>query len=163
MFWKTVITLTAALVLAANAFAQSTIFVVRHAERADTKAAPASDPGLSDLGHVRAASLATTLKDARISTIVVTEFKRTQETAAPLAKALGISTTTIKANDTTGLMATLRQAEGNVLVIGHSNTVPEIIKSLGVTTPVSVGAEDFDNLFIVTSQQPRTVIQLHYR
>ena len=164
--FRAVVTFAAALAFTTSAFAQQAIFVVRHAERSDTgsgAATMAADPGLSDVGHARAASLATVLKDAQISTIIVTEYKRTQETAAPLAKALGVTPMVVKASDAAGLIARLQSLGGNALVVGHSNTVPSIIKALGVSTPVTVGDAEFDRLFVVTSQQPRDVIQLHYR
>ncbi len=158
---------TLALALPATALAQGTIFVVRHAERADTNsgapAVMAADPALSDAGHARAASLASMLKDARITAIVVTEYRRTQQTAAPLAKALGVTPTVVAAKDVSKLMATLKSADGNALVVGHSNTVPDVITALGVTTPVSVSDTEFDNLFIVTLQPSPRVIQLRYR
>jgi broad specificity phosphatase PhoE len=153
--------------LPANAFAQPTIFVVRHAERADTVAgAPgtmAADPDLSEAGHARAASLAVMLRDAGVGAIFVTEFKRTLQTAAPLAKALGITPTVVSAKDTAGLAARLKKTGANALVVGHSNTVPDIITALGVTPAVSVADSDFDNLFIVTMSPVPRVLRLHYR
>ena len=152
--------------LGTTAFAQGTVFLVRHAERADTtKGAPAmmgADPSLSEAGQLRAAALATVLKDARISAIFVTEYKRTQQTAEPLAKALGLTPVVVKANDTAALIAQLKQATNNVLVVGHSNTVPDVIKALGVTTPVTIADTDYDNLFLVAPQGSR-FIHLHYR
>jgi phosphohistidine phosphatase SixA len=167
MLRRTSIALLCVLFLSTNAFAQRTIFLVRHAERADTSAGtpakPGADPSLSDAGHVRAASLAAMLRDAGISAIFVTEFKRTQETAAPLAKALGLTPTVVPSKDAAGLIARLHQIDGNALVVGHANTVPEVVKALGVTAAVSIGDADFDNLFILTPQQPPHLIRLHYR
>lgn len=164
---KTMATLLCFLFLSLAASAQGTIFLVRHAERADTVpgASPSmgADPSLSEVGHARATSLAVMLKDAGITAIFVTEFKRTQETAAPLAKALGIAPTTIASKDTGALLARLRQTTGHALVVGHSNTVPDIVKALGVTTPVVIGDSDFDNLLLVTAGQPARMIHLHYR
>lgn len=167
MFQRIVLGMICAIAFQPGAFAQGTIFVVRHAERADTSAgAPATmaaDPDLSEAGHARAASLASMLKDARISAILVTEYKRTQQTAAPLAKALGITPTILAAKDMAELMARRKQSDGGALVVGHSNTVPDVIAALGVAAPVSVGDAEFDNLFIVTSHSPPRVIQLRYR
>ena len=164
---KAAITLLVISSLATTASAQGTIFLVRHAERADTTSgAPpsmAADPSLSDAGHARAASLAAVLRDAGITAIFVTEYKRTQETTAPLAKALGITTTMIASKDTNALIARLRQTTGNALVVGHSNTVPEIAKALGVTAPIMIGDDDYDNLFLVTPGQPARLVHLHYR
>jgi phosphohistidine phosphatase SixA len=164
---KVAATVVCILFLSLTASAQGTIFLVRHAERADTAAgaAPsmATDPSLSEVGHTRASSLGVMLKDAGISAIFVTEFKRTQETAAPLAKVLGITPTTVAAKDTNALLARLKQTTGNTLVVGHSNTVPEIAKALGVATPIVIADSDFDNLLLVTPGQPARLIHLHYR
>jgi broad specificity phosphatase PhoE len=156
--------LLVAVLWAAPVAAQPTIFLVRHAERADgapgANTAMVTDPDLSDAGRARAASLATALKDAKITAIYATEFKRTQQTAAPLAKALGLTVTIVSEPE---LVDRLKTSKGNVLVVGHSNTVPEIIKALGVTTPVTIGDNDFDNMFLVSLASPPALLRLHYR
>ena len=62
------------------------MFLVRHAERADAGMAAAKmagrDPDLSDAGKARANALAAMLKDARITAIFTTEYKRTRQTGA---------------------------------------------------------------------------------
>jgi broad specificity phosphatase PhoE len=157
----------AVLALAAPAAAQQTVFVVRHAERADStpgaKPTMATDPDLSEAGRARAASLATALKDAGIVAIFTTEFKRTQQTAEPLAKALGLTVKVVKGDAEASLVEQVAAAKGNVLVVGHSNTVPSIVKRLGVTTAVAVGDDEFDNLFIVTRGGAPSLLHLHYR
>jgi phosphohistidine phosphatase SixA len=146
----------------------STVFVVRHAERADDGSSGggmmAADPDLSGAGRARAESLALMLKSANVTTIIATPYKRTQQTAAPLARALGIEITTIGARDTANLPAVVRDARGNVLIVGHSNTVPATLKELGVTTPVTLEDTEYDNLFIVTmtGTGPR-MVRLHFR
>jgi phosphohistidine phosphatase SixA len=151
----------------ATAAAQGTVFLVRHAEREDAAqgSAPAmkADPSLSAAGRARAASLADMLEDAAITAIFVTEFKRTQETAAPLAKALGIVPVTVGSEDAATLVARLSKITGNVLVVGHSNTVPDLIKALGVTSAVTIGDNDYDNLFVVMAGKPPRFVRLHYR
>ena len=153
--------------LVAGASAQQTVFVVRHAERADTAGggAPmmAADPELSDAGRARAESLAVALKDAKIVAIFSTEFKRTQATAAPLAKALGVQVTTISSKEPAKLIEAVKGAGGNVLVVGHSNTVPSIVKDLGVAAPVTVDDAEYDNLFVVTMGATSSVLRLRYR
>ncbi len=143
------------------------IFIVRHAERMDAATGPqmkmASDPDLSEAGRLRAESLGYALKDSAITAIYVTEYKRTQQTAAPLAKAIGISATIVPAKETGALIAKLQSANGNVLVIGHSNTLPEIIKALGITSPVTLADSEYDNLFVVMPGSPARLIRLHYR
>ena len=171
---RTVKALALALLLTSSIAAQApgrpTIFLVRHAERADAGGAPpamtATDPDLSHAGRQRAESLANVLKDAGIRTIFVTEFKRTQQTAAPLAQQESLMPITIRADRTADLVTRLKAAvgTGNILVVGHSNTVPEVIKSLGIATPATIGDADFDNLFVVTQNgTTKQLVRLHYR
>ena len=151
----------------ALALAQTSVFLVRHAERADRAAGAsammAADPDLSAAGRGRAASLATALKDAGITAIFATQFKRTQQTAEPLAAAVGVKVVTIPSKDTRALIAAIRAAHGNVLVVGHSDTVPDVIKGLGVETPLEIADREYDNLFVVTLNEKPTFLRLHYR
>ena len=155
------------LLATASLAAAQTVFVVRHAERADAGTGGgtmmATDPELSAAGRARAEALASALKDAGVTGIFVTEFKRTQQTAAPLAKLLGVTVQTISSKDTAALVSRLKSATGNVLVVGHSNTVPDIVKGLGIATPVTIGEADYDNLFVVTPGERPALVRLHYR
>jgi probable phosphoglycerate mutase len=144
--------------LVSTAAAQTTIFLVRHAEKGT-----GDDPALTKVGRARAESLASMLKDAGITAIYTSEVKRTQQTAAPTAKALHVEPAIIPADDRAALVAKLRSSSGNVLVVGHSNTVPQIIKALGITTPVTIADNDFDNLFLVVLEEKPRLIRLHYR
>jgi len=143
-----------------EAAAQSTIFLVRHAEKA---ASGGNDPDLSEAGRARSESLATTLKDSGISAIFVTELKRTQQTAAPLAKMLHLEPAILPAKDSAGLVAKLRALTGNALVVGHGNTIPDLLKSLGVATPITIEENDYDNLFVLVLDAKPRLIRLHYR
>ena len=143
------------------------VFLVRHAERADAGMAAAkmagADPELSDAGKARAAALAVLLKDAKISAIFTTEYKRTRDTAQPLAAATGVAAAAIDSKDAAGLIDKVKASAGNVLVVGHSNTVPDIIKALGVSEPVAIPDDQFDNLFVVIRGARPTLLRLHYR
>ena len=55
----------------------------------------------------------------------------------------------------------LKAATGNVLVVGHSNSVPDIVKALGGTAAITIADDEFDNLFIVRPGPPASVIRLH--
>jgi phosphohistidine phosphatase SixA len=161
---KSILLLLILLASASLAGAQ-TVFLVRHAERADGAgggaAMKASDPDLSTAGHARAESLAAMLKDAGIVAIFASDKKRAQQTGAPLAKALGLTVEAVP--DTTATIAKVKAAKGNVLIIGHSNTVPEIVKGLGVATPVTIGEPDYDNLFVVTLGPRPTLVRMHFK
>jgi broad specificity phosphatase PhoE len=153
--------------VATTAAAQPTIFLVRHAERADAGTSGAgtmaADPDLSDAGRARAEALARILRDAGVAAIYTTEFKRTQQTAAPLAKALGIEPTTVPANNPGTLLEALKNARGNVLVVGHSNTVPDLLRGLGATPVVKIDDKEFDNLFVVTLGAKPTMVRLRFQ
>jgi broad specificity phosphatase PhoE len=161
------LTVLALVVLSRTASAQSTIFFVRHAERADSGSgeAPkmATDPDLSAAGRARAQSLATVLKDAKITSIFTTEYKRTQQTAAPLAKALGLTITPVSSKDMAHLVKQLKAVAGNALVVGHSNTVPDVIKALGAPPPAQIADDEFDNLYVLTQGPAPVVLRLHYK
>ncbi len=122
-----------------------------------------NDPDLSDVGKARAQSLAATLKDAGITAVYVTEFKRTQQTAEPLAKVLGIQATIVSAKEVAGLIEKVKAASGNTLIVGHSNTVPQILRHLGVADEVKLGDADYDNLFVVIKGAKPVLVRLHFR
>ncbi len=144
--------------LVTTATAESTIFIVRHGERADSS----NDSDLSVAGRARAEALAKMLSDAKITAIYATEFKRTQQTAAPLAKALGITVTTVQLKDKDALVAKLRALNGNALVVGHGNTIPDLVKALGISEPINIGENDYDNLFEIVLEEKPKLIRLHY-
>jgi broad specificity phosphatase PhoE len=143
------------LFISASAAAQQTIVVVRHAERADAGAgaagmvAPATDPPLSAAGRERAIRLASMLRSADIKHIFITEFRRTQETAAPLAEQLKLTPSVSASKDATPLVSRMRQLSGNVLVVGHSNTIPDLLKQLGIKDQITIADAEYDDLFIV--------------
>ena len=139
------------------------IFLVRHAERAPTSGPVPADTRLSPEGRTRAQHLAEALKDAGIAAIFTTEYERTKETAAPLARSSGIRPEAVPAGDLRALIAKIKSASGNVLVVGHSNTLPQIINALGVSNRVLIAESDYDNLFIVLAGKQPELIRLHYR
>ena len=139
------------LFLPVAAQAQKLVFVVRHAERADAgMATRAVDPALSAAGEARAAKLAVMLADAGITAIFATEFKRTQDTAKPLAKKLGLTVQPTPEADPAGVASKVRKGHESdvVLVVGHSNTVPAILKAFG-GPEVTIGDNEYDSLFII--------------
>ena len=128
------------------------VYVVRHAERADTT----RDPSLSETGRARADALAATLRDAGIGAIVTSQYARTRETAAPLAAALGLSPHVVAAAspvaahaDSVARAVARFGAHGAVLVVGHSNTVSAIVAALGGPRLPDLCDADYDNLLVV--------------
>ena len=139
--------------IAAPAAAQQLVIVVRHAERADggSKSMQAQeDPLLSAAGEARAQRLAAMLADAGVKAIFATEYKRTQDTGKPLAARLGLTVQASKGNDAGALVAKIKAAHARdvVLVIGHSNTVPSVVKAFGGGA-VTVADDDYSSVFVV--------------
>jgi broad specificity phosphatase PhoE len=143
--------------------------VVRHAEKSTDDP---RDPSLSSAGQERAKALSDVLKDAGVTDIYVTQYKRTRQTAEPLANQAGITIVERPINaanaatythDLTQEILTKSAGKG-VLIVGHSNTVPDIVKSLsGVTVPAITDPE-YDHIFVVvipTSGSPR-LMQLRF-
>lgn len=163
----------AASVLAARPAAASdqVIFLVRHAEKAATPAAPpatktmmADDPPLSAAGQARAAKLAALLASADVRHIFTTEFLRTRQTAAPLAGKLNLKPVMSASKDPDPLVEQVRRIKGNVLIVGHSNTVPDLLKRLGIKDDITIVDPEYDNLFVVVrpdAGEP-TLIRLRY-
>ena len=154
-----VLILSIPLLLITNPNAAPIVFIVRHAEKASTDS---KDPDLSVQGQKRADALAHILKDSQITSVFVTEFKRTQETAAPTAKTAHVSPTVIPANDIRVLVEKLRALNGNALVVGHGNTIPDLLKALGITTPVSIPEDDYTEIFAVLLGDAPQLLWLHY-
>jgi broad specificity phosphatase PhoE len=130
----------------------TTVLLVRHAEKA---AEPAADPPLTPDGEARAQALVTVARDAGVTAIVTTQFQRTRLTAAPLAQALGITAEVVNARGTdhpreVARLVLERHAGETVLVVGHSNTIPDIVAALGAPHPGVIADSTHDNLFIVT-------------
>jgi len=141
------------------AAAQPVVVLVRHAEKANNAG---KDPDLSSAGRARADTLARILKDSNIMAIFTSEFKRTQETAAPTATLIGITATVVPAKDTAGLVAKLHQLNGNALVVAHGDTIPNIIKAPGMDRPINIPDEDYSELLIVTLGDKPQLLRLHY-
>ncbi len=134
--------------------ATTTIIFVRHAEK---ELNVGEDPGLSDAGRRRVAELTRQLVDsdvvAGIDAIYATPFKRTQETAQPLAEALDVPINTYDAADRETVLETiLKNHKGKIiLVVGHSDTLPELIANLGASKKVPPIVEmEYDNLYIIS-------------
>lgn len=145
--------------LATPAPAQEAILVVRHAEQT----AP-PDVVLTEAGHRRAATLALRLKDVGINAIFTTTAVRTQETAVPTARALGITPKIVAPQDIEGLVRRIRteHARDRILIVNHSLNLPALLRALGHRDPPTIGPDDYDHLFIIVPRAdgPPTVLTL---
>ena len=138
-----------------------TVYIVRHAE----KMSPWSDnnPPLSPAGYQRADALAERFKTTELDKVIVSTYRRTQETAAPTAEAQGLSPIIIPANEIEEIVAEIQQSSTTraVLVVGHSNTVPSIIEALHPNANVQEIAEDVFNQFHVVIRNKLNQATVH--
>ena len=138
--------------------ATTTVIFVRHAEKDTTSG---EDPTLSEAGRRRAAELARQLVDADVvagvDAVYATPYRRTEETARPVADALGLQILPYEATDdeTTAeasMDEIVRIHKGKViLVVGHSNTLPVLIGAMGASKNVpDINEAEYDNMYIVS-------------
>jgi broad specificity phosphatase PhoE len=127
----------------------ATIILVRHAERISAMSA---DALLSPSGEERARQLSEVLKDAQVLRIYVTEVRRTQQTAAPIAARLHLTPIVIAKEDIDALVSQLRKsgADETVLVVGHADTLPLIVGRLGGGVAPAVRDNEYDRMLVVS-------------
>jgi 2,3-bisphosphoglycerate-dependent phosphoglycerate mutase len=136
------------------------IILVRHAE---TPHEPGGDPALTGAGVQRADRLAALLHDAGIETIHTTDYRRTRATASPIATALGLEPVVYDGRALEAVAARLARAGGRHLVVGHSNTTPQLVRLLGGDPGPDIRDDEHDRVYVVvleggSSGATRTVL-----
>jgi broad specificity phosphatase PhoE len=137
-----------------NSATTTTIVLVRHAEK---QVGAIDDAPLTPEGELRAARLAQMFGDAqafgRIGNIYVSDTRRSQQTAAGLAQRLSLKPIIVNGKSSSDLARrVLHDNRGSrALVVGHSNTVPQLVAELaGAEGVPAIGDEEFDTLYVVT-------------
>jgi broad specificity phosphatase PhoE len=145
----------------------TTVYLVRHAEK-EAGRLDDPDPAISAVGQERAKALATRLGQAGIKAIVVTQFKRTEETAAPIAAAIGVTPEIVsagrKGDADSAAAAVLRHRGEKVLIVGHSKTLADIIEALGGPKLAHLCENQYSTLYVMNlppTGKPKLVTQ-HY-
>lgn len=125
---------------------QTTLLIVRHADRAGNADA------LTPAGVVRATALVHALEKAGISALYHSSTTRARDTSAPLAAALGLTPNVYPPADASGVVnAALDAHRGqNIVIVGHGNTVPALIRAAGGPSVPDLEEREFDELFIVS-------------
>jgi broad specificity phosphatase PhoE len=139
------------LLTATSAMAQ-TVYIVRHAEKADASA----DPVLSAAGTERAGALAAALADAHPDLILISPLQRTALTAAPTAAYHSVTPAAVPFDGGTQgqIAATVARvralpSDAVVLIVGHSNTVPLIARALGYAEAADMPECEFDRMTVL--------------
>ncbi len=141
----------------------TTLIVIRHGERnAPTPAHP--DPHLNRAGKLRAKKLIHVVGQSGIKAVYTSHFVRARETAGPLAAHLGLSPVVMDEALQVKNDVLANHAGQTVLVIGHSDTVPDLITRLGAGSMPVIDESEYDNLFLVKvfSQGRASLTQLKY-
>jgi broad specificity phosphatase PhoE len=128
--------------------------VVRHADRE-----PGRDPDLNAAGRARAQALVEPARRAGVVAVYHTQYKRTKQTAEPAAVALGIpliQIDVVAGHESEHADALVRHIESHyagkpVLIVGHSNTIPMVLRKLGVPAPREIPDAEYGTIFIVTN------------
>lgn len=138
--------LTVALVVWAWCHEQTTLLIVRHADR------DASADALTPAGVARAMALAHTLEKAGVAALYHSNTRRARDSAAPLAAALGLTPNAYPPADASGVVSAVLNAHRgqNIVIVGHSNTVPALIRAAGGPSLPDLDEREFDELFIVS-------------
>lgn len=127
----------------------SNYYLVRHAEKVDNS----KDPVLSPAGEKRAEALKEKLLNAEIDLLYATSYQRTQQTVQPLANALNKKIITYDAQKTWEFVEGIKKLKNkNVVVAGHSNTIPEMVLQFTGDT-VHIGHDDYFHLFLIQKRQ----------
>ena len=156
-----------AFVIYRSATTTTVVVLTRHAEK---DLSSIQDPPLSPEGEQRAERLAQMFGRGkgvgRIDAIYVSDARRTQQTAAPLAERLGKEPIVVPAADTKGLVSRVMHEHegGSVLIIGHSNTVPELIREFGDIDVPPISDDEYDTLYVlsVPSFGHASVLRMEY-
>ncbi|TKC00641.1 SixA phosphatase family protein [Pedobacter cryophilus] len=160
---KTLIFFLFAILISINVRAQkaSKIWIVRHAEK-QTIDPKNANPALNAEGEKRAEDLAEYLKKEKVDYIFSTDYLRTKQTAAPLAKQKGLEIETYNPKNHAVLVQKIKSLpQGkNSLIVGHSNTVLEILALLGGTAPVkTLTDDDYDFLFKLSLKRDKVKVK----
>ena len=119
-------------------------YLIRHAEKVDDGS---KDPVLTLQGQQRALNIAHMLSEAAITQVYATDYQRTQLTAKPLADHLGLPVTIYDPRELTAFADQLKAQEGNVLIVGHSNTTPMLVHLLSGEPAFKMSEAEYDNIY----------------
>jgi len=168
MKWSAIALLLFSALFSVNTYAADTmLIVVRHAEKStdDPK-----DPNLSEQGRIRAVKLAAVLKDAGLKAVYTTQYKRTQQTGQPSATQAGLLLEVrdaTKENAETYVSDLLKEIQKQhrgetVLIVGHSNTVPDIVKYITGSVVEAIADNEFDRIYVITLGKKPRLVSLSY-
>lgn len=128
----------------------TTYFLIRHAEKVrenpDDK-----NPDLNERGAQRAENWEKVLQHISFDAIYSTDYKRTLNTVAPIAKKINLAPIIYNPSKVNIELFQLENEGKNVLIVGHSNTIPQFVNGLIMQQKFQEMEDDqFSHLYIVT-------------
>ena len=136
-----------------------TLYLVRHAEK---QSDGSRDPALTEIGKNRSEQLAVWFQDKGITDIWSSDYKRTRNTAMPLVTGLGLELSIYDPGNLPGLAKKLRQQQHTALIVGHSNTTPELARLLCDCFVEDMDESEYDRLIVISISGSNTeVTTLH--
>jgi len=139
-------------------------YIVRHAEKETSTAMPAStmttDVPLSEAGKQRAQALKELLVKENIKYVFSTNYIRTKSTAQPLVDIIKVPIETYDPKDPQ-FVSKLKALNGNALIVGHSNTVDDLVNELtgNKEIPADLQDSEYGDLFVVKKKGKRITFE----
>lgn len=141
---------------ATNHQSSFTLYLVRHAEK---QADGSRDPALSETGELRSRQLASWFQDKKLEDVWSSDYRRTRDTASPLLARTDLEITLYDPNELSALADALLQRQHNALVVGHSNTTPELAGLLCQCEISVMDESEYDRLIVVTVANGTTFVK----
>ena len=146
-----------------QACSSTSYFVVRHAEKETKNANMTSDVPLSAEGKERAKALEGKLQSQKVKHIYSTNTLRTKSTAQPLSDLLGISIQTYDHRDTSFVSKIKALPKGNVLIVGHSNTIDDLVNQFYPQAQLKdLPDSQYGDLFIIKRKGQRYSLKVDH-
>jgi broad specificity phosphatase PhoE len=133
-----------------------TIYLVRHAEKIQDGS---RDPELTEIGNQRSEKLADWFSDKDIEVIWSSDYKRTRDTATPILAKLEIDLTLYDPRDLPGFTEKLMAQPHNALVIGHSNTTPQLARLLCDCEIADMDESEHDRIIMISFHDGKTQVK----
>lgn len=133
------------------------LYLVRHAEKQTDQG---KDPGLTNAGIFRAHQLVKLFQYRDIESIWSTDYKRTRDTATPLVTTLNSKMKLYDPRDLSAFADRLLEDRRNSLIVGHSNTTPDLTRLLCQCDIIDMDESEYDLLFVVTVSEDETNVEI---
>jgi len=137
---------------AARSAPVGTVYVMRHLPKGE-----GPDPGLTTEGTAQAAALAKLLRKTKIKAVFVTATRRAGDTALPLATKLRLTPTVYDPSKPDQLVAAAGAVRGDILIVGHSNTVPDLVERFSGVRPAPLGENDYGTVWKIKRKKTTTL------